>query len=543
MLTFDLTSFPLGILNSPGACTFIIKLRVPILLGRFSSLTLSWGTCCDTKQTEPTRMIGVFLAFSIVLVSVILFWFRPPRLTAPGPPAFPLIGSPALKIHRLYHRHKTHVELTRIYGPVVHLVMPFTMQSMYIIADPELARAMLTDKEHFFGRPPNLPLRQIMPSGLLGLSDGETWKAHRRVMTAPLFNREHIDEYMIIISECLKTFVSSLEQEIAVNQGGGVVNVAKHLKSVTLDAILRLAFGFSDEKFIEASSMLGTLDQDLLFGAAFKANAPALLWKILPLKNKFNRVLGFLHHLVDQVIEEGKAPKGSIIEALKLATDPESKVRLTPTELKDESLGILLAGHETLTNTLGWTLYLLSRPENSKALNTLVNEIDLRLGRQKDTMTSADFDQMTYCQAVIMEALRMYPTVPFFGRYAANGGKLGGYEILPKSIVFISNLGITSDEKYFPEQDKFLPERHIAVDSGAGQSPTDLRKKDFFPFGGGHRICIGKRLAQVEAVMVLSKLLQHFKLESSEGFEPDVFTTITLASKNGISVKLSKRLD
>jgi len=215
-------------------------------------------------------------------------------------------------------------------------------------------------------------------------------------------------------------------------------------------------------------------------------------------------VLSYLHNLVDLVIQNENAPQGSIIEVLKLAADPDSKEHLSSAELKDESLSILLAGHETLTNTLGWATYLLSKPENQRVQEKLVQEIDAVLG-DRDDITLEDFEKMTYCQAVIMESLRIYPTVPLFPRFVENGTVLAGkYDILPQSIIVISNMNMGNDARYYEKPEEFLPERHL-------ETLNMDRKRDFFPFGGGHRMCIGKRLAQVESVMVLSKFLQKFQ--------------------------------
>jgi len=301
---------------------------------------------------------------------------------------------------------------------------------------------------------------------------------------------------------------------------------------MTLDAIMRLAFGYADVK--SAAEVVGHSDNSLALGMFIQSVFPQFIWKLMPVKKKYDAVVGYLHSMVDLVVDNGVAPKGSIIEALKLASDPESKEKLSSAELKDESLSILLAGHETTANTLGWVIFLLTRPENHKSLEKLIEEVDAVLGK-KEEIGFDDFEKMVYCQSTVMESLRMYPTVPFFSRHTSHSSKLGGYEILNDSTVLMSNVNLSFDPRTYDHPNEFIPERHL-------DTLTQDRKRDFFPFGGGHRMCIGKRLAQVESVMILAKLMQCFRIErANDSFAPMLTTGITLSSSNGILVKVTKR--
>jgi cytochrome P450 len=469
--------------------------------------------------------------FAYLIGAVVLFVIYktlPPKRTAPGPTIYPIFGTPAASIHRFNKRHEIFPELSRKYGPIVQLVMPFSMRIWYLVSDPVLAREIMTAKDVFNGRSSDDPLLLVVPKGILALQDGDIWRSHRRVMTAPLFNREHLMSYMGTINFSLKALVASMEKAASSSSS---VNVAELFRRMTLDAIMRLAFGYKGGD--DGVTKMATGVDILAMGAVVHRNLPTFIWNMMPLKKSFEKMLKFSHHLVEMATESGEAPKGSIIEALRNAEDPETKQKLPADELRDEALDILLAGHETLTNTLGWATYLLTKPENRRALEKLVEEIDTVLGKREE-ISFDDVEKMTYAQSVIMEALRMIPTVPFFVRFCEKGTTLSDKtQILPNSSIFISNMN-TLEEKYFENPWSFMPERHL-------DSLNQDKKRDFFPFGGGHRMCIGKRLAQVESVMILAKFLQNFSIERVPGFEPQKLFAVTLSSSNGIRVKLSRR--
>jgi cytochrome P450 len=315
------------------------------------------------------------------------------------------------------------------------------MMSTYLISDPEFARQVFTAKDVFDGRSDEPPLRHIVPTGLLALKDGERWRVHRRIMTAPLHNKEFIQQYMVTINQTIDIFLWNLERKVA--SGPAEMDVVQPLKMLTLDAIMRLAFGYTGDLQSEHSSLQSGIfrnhDKILVTGALFQNLIPRYIWRLTPMREKFDAAIRRFHDLVDQVLMQGKASKGSIIDALKSGSDPESAAKLTAQELKDESLTILLAGHETTTNTLGWALYLLSRPENNLELQSLQEEIEKVLGG-RDQLTIEDYDKLEFAQATIFETLRLFPTVPFVSRYCRKSFKLGEFEILPKVSWLKSNL-------------------------------------------------------------------------------------------------------
>jgi cytochrome P450 len=369
----------------------------------------------------------------LLVVSVFLF-AGAPRRTAPGPPIVPLFGTALSNPPwRMPHEYKDFQQLFITYGPVVQLVRPLTMVTIYLISDPELARQIMIEKEVFDGRSQKSPLRHIFPTGLLAAPDGERWKVHRRIMTAPLFNKEYLQQYMKIINSSIDVFVKLLSEKVA--SGPADVDVSPRFKMLTLDAITRLAFGFDGNLQNDRSSHQTTLlkgsDKSLIAGAFGKDYFPDFLWNLTGLKKNFDKTMGYLHGLVDEVIQKGKGEDGSIISILKAATDPESSAKFSADELKDEALTILLAGHETTANTLNWVLYLLSRQENTAVLDKLVAEIDQVLGGHAE-FSLEQIERLQYANCTILETMRLFPTVPFVGRCCKVSYKLGPYELLPK---------------------------------------------------------------------------------------------------------------
>ena len=149
--------------------------------------------------------------------------------------------------------------------------------------------------------------------------------------------------------------------------------------------------------------------------------------------------------------------------------------------------------------------------------------------------TAADLPRLPYLDAVIREALRLYPPAYAFGREVVEPFQLGGYTMPVGAQVLVSPYAMHRKPESFPEPDRFLPERWL---SGSARS---LPRFAYLPFGGGHRICIGSHFAQMEAALVLATLAQKLELHVLPGFELELAPVITLRSRNGLPVRVSRR--
>jgi cytochrome P450 len=170
--------------------------------------------------------------------------------------------------------------------------------------------------------------------------------------------------------------------------------------------------------------------------------------------------------------------------------------------IRDQLLTMLIAGHDTSTALLAWTLYLLGR--RPEALARLQDEIDTVLGDRAPGYQ--DLKQLCYLEQVIKESLRLYPPIHLGQRIAAADLTFQDYCIPAGTRVIYSIYLTHRDPNYWPEPARFDPER-FSPEKNQRQAPHT-----YIPFGGGARNCIGAGFGLVEAKVVLARLIQQFEL-------------------------------
>ncbi|XP_012877922.1 PREDICTED: 25-hydroxyvitamin D-1 alpha hydroxylase, mitochondrial isoform X1 [Dipodomys ordii] len=173
---------------------------------------------------------------------------------------------------------------------------------------------------------------------------------------------------------------------------------------------------------------------------------------------------------------------------------------------------LLLAGVDTVSNTLSWALYELSRhPEVQSAL---YSEITAALGPGFCAHPQATaLSKLPLLKAVVKEVLRLYPVVPGNSRVPGKDIHLGGYVIPKNTLVSLCHYATSRDPAQFPEPNAFRPARWM----GEGPTPHPFAS---LPFGFGKRSCMGRRLAELELQMALSQILTHFEVLPEPGAPP-----------------------
>jgi len=206
---------------------------------------------------------------------------------------------------------------------------------------------------------------------------------------------------------------------------------------------------------------------------------------------------------------------------------------MTDRQLHDEIMTLFLAGHETTANALSWTWYLLAM--NPEAVQKLIAEVDSVLAGRNPTI--ADLPHLRYAEMVLRESMRLYPPVWVIGRRALSGFRLGEFQLRAGSNVLMSQLLMHRDPRYFPEPERFDPERWVPGDPRLAALPRFA----YFPFGGGPRVCIGAGFAQMEALLLLVTIVQKFRMELIPGQTIQRLPSVTLRPKHGIYVRLARR--
>ncbi|KAF2283043.1 hypothetical protein GH714_043062 [Hevea brasiliensis] len=155
---------------------------------------------------------------------------------------------------------------------------------------------------------------------------------------------------------------------------------------------------------------------------------------------------------------------------------------------------------------------------------------------KKGKVDEADLHELKYLKLVVKETLRLHPPVAMIPRQCREKTQIYGYDINPKTKVFVHIWAIGRDPNIWIEADKFLPERFI--DSSIDFKGSNF---EFIPFGAGKRICPGMTLGLVNLELVLAQLLYHFDWKLPDGITPenlDMSEGFGGAIKRGVDLKL-----
>jgi cytochrome P450 len=216
----------------------------------------------------------------------------------------------------------------------------------------------------------------------------------------------------------------------------------------------------------------------------------------------------------------------SMLMSAQSGEEPDTK--LTEKQIHDHILTFLAAGHETTAITLVWTFYLLSQYPQVRI--KLQDEIRSVLAGREPTLD--DLAKLPYLDWVLSESMRLYPPAWLQMRFVAKESELDGVRLPVGTLVILSQWVIHRLPDIWQDAEVFRPERW---DPANGQQ---IPPGAYFPFGGGPRTCIGMPLAQLEARLILTSILQRYTPQPVPGYTPGFQPVITLRPKQHLQVTL-----
>jgi cytochrome P450 len=414
------------------------------------------------------------------------------------------------------------LDVAREYGDIA--TFRFGPKRIFLVSHPDLVEQVLvTDAKHYIKHFGARMYKPVLGNGLV-TSEGDFWLRQRR-LSQPAFLKHRVQSYAPLMAE-------AADHLLATWSSGREVDVHFEFSSLTSAIALKTLFDLEDPG--DRTRFTDTLRLAFnLMSNRFRSLVRIPLWVPTPANIRLARAVRELNGVVDRFIAQGRARKqpGDDLLSRLLAARDEDGSAMSDRQLRDEMMTLYLAGHETTALTLTWSWYLLARhPQVEEKL--MAEWRSVLNGRAP---TPDDLLHLPYTDAVITEAMRVFPPVYLIGREATTDLELGGYEVRKGYTVFMSQWVSHRDPRYFPEPEVFRPERWL--DGLAKRLP----KYAYYPFGGGPRVCIGNLFAQMEAAILLAAVGQqyHFTLASEKpaGLNPQ----ITLLPQDGIPAVLKKR--
>ncbi len=437
----------------------------------------------------------------------------------PGPKGTPIGGSLRDFMAR---RLDFFLDVARTYGDLASF--RFGPRRIFLASHPDLIeKVLVTDARHYLKHFGARMYKPVLGNGLV-TSEGDFWLRQRR-LSQPAFLKHRVLSYAPAMTELT-------ERMLAEWSDGRPVDVHFEFSSLTSKVALKTLFDLEDDgdraAFTDALRLAFTLMSE-----RFRSLLPLPLWVPTPRNLRLRRAIAHLNRVVDGFVAAGRARKqpGDDLLSRLLTAQDEDGSRMTDRQLRDEAMTLYLAGHETTALTLSWSWYLLATHPEVEA--RLVEEWRSVLGGR--TPTADDLPRLTYTDAVLTEAMRVYPPVYLLGREATGELELGGYRVRKGYTVFLSQWVSHRDPRYFPDPEVFRPERWL--DGLAKRLP----KYAYYPFGGGPRVCIGNTFALMEAALILATVGRKYRFTYAGDAPPGLNPQITLLPKDGIPAVLERR--
>lgn len=444
---------------------------------------------------------------------------RPNHQLAPGPRGTVLLGN-----LREFRRDVLGLleSSARDYGDVVRFRLG--PQVIHLINSPEYVEHVLQSNQKNYERANTRSvnnMRMITGDSLLTLS-GEEWRAQRR-MIQPVFHHQHLRGFRdCMVEETGKM----LERWRELAAGGREIELCSEMSRLTYSIVGRTLFGAdisADAETVERS--MAVVLEHIYHRLEHVLNLPAIF--PTPANRRFREALDGLDDVVYRMIAQRKERSREGADLLSLmmrARDPETGEGLSDVELRNETITLLLAGHETTANALSWTFHHLSRhPEMESRLRNEVSDVLAERLPQTE-----DLSRLLYTSAVLNESMRLSPPIWAAERHVINDDEIGGYHIPAGSTVVVSAYVLHRHQAYWSDPEAFQPERFLQ--NGEIHYP----KGAFLPFGAGAHQCIGSHFAMMEARIILSMILQKFRLQPVEGHPVEPNPGITLRPRDGL---------
>lgn len=406
------------------------------------------------------------------------------RAQLPPAPA----GEVGLRALQVLVRERSVMSTLQVFHDMLGDVFRITLPGFnpVMMAGPEANRFVLVKKRHSLSwRPVGDPVTKLLRHGVL-IEDGQ-WHDQLRERMNPALHKQRMGDYVEAMwrrtDEVSKTW-----------REPGPYNMLDEVRRISLLVLMETLYG------VDFSADLPRLWEPILKLLEYISPGAWLFWRGLP-RPGYGQAIAQVDQYLYQVIERRR----------QLAEEANDDLlsMLTATEwmsddlIRDQLLTMLIAGHDTVTALMAWTLYLLGR--HPQAMEQARAEVDAVLGKAPPTYEASE--KLDYLDRVIKESLRLYPPIHVGTRRAMEDLTFDGYR-LPRGNRVLYSIYLTHrDPKQWESPDSFDPDRFVPR-----RGQRTVVPYSYVPFGGGPRNCIGALYGQVEARIVLARLLQTTEL-------------------------------
>jgi len=363
---------------------------------------------------------------------------------------------------------------------------------------------------------------EFAAEGLL-LTDGDQWRRQRTTIQNA-FTLDRIQGYGATMARCADEMVAGWDD-------GEEITLNRAFSELTLGVLTRSLFDMelgADASLVTESAETLNARGDLDGVSTFLP-----MWIPTPENRRYKRVLSEFRSFVEELIDErrGRVDEYDDLLSLLLTAEDDGGNTMSKTEIRDQMVTFLFAGHETTSLALTYTF--LELAQHGYVRERLDAEHDAVLDGTAPDLT--DLDALTYTEQVIRESLRLYPPAYIIFREAREDVELGGYRIPEGTKLTLPQFHVHTDDRWYDRPERFDPDRWT---DGFEDSMPDYA---YFPFGGGPRHCIGMRFAMLELETVLPTVAQQVEFELLSDPNPEFNMGATLQPADDVRVRIHDR--
>jgi len=396
-----------------------------------------------------------------------------------------------------------------------------------LVNHPDYARRVLSQSYEQYSKDviDYRVLKQIMGNGLV-TSDGPHWARQRKLMQ-PMFAHRVVSGFDAAINRLCANLLE--EWDTAATDP---VWIDRDMGRLTFQIVGATLFGSDIDEY--SDEMAQIIDVVNVQTQDFNALMTLFPWIPTPYNRRWvkarNRLDEIVYAMIARRRREG-ARDNDILDRLIAARDEDTGEAMDETQMRDEVVTLMLAGHETSATALAWTLYLLATHPDVEA--RLAAELDSAL--HGSAAGSGDLNAVPYLKQVVQESMRLYPPVWGIARRSHVDERFGDYDVPAGSYIAVVPYAMHRHPDFWPDPERFDPDR---FQSGRNESRHSY---SYLPFAAGPRACIGLGMAMLEIQLVLAQIVQRYRLQVVPGHPVEMLPKVTLRHRYGLPLHLRRR--
>jgi cytochrome P450 len=414
-------------------------------------------------------------------------------------------------------------------------IMPIVM-----IYSPEALEPIFSNSKHL-----NKPFLYDLLKPWLGMglltNIAEKWRPRRKLLT-PTFHYDILKNFVYVFNKQAEIMIQQLRKQL--EKSDDAIDIGKYVTLCALDIICETSMGQcvnaqlqSESEYVVAVHRINDIIQRRQKQPWVWNN---FLFNLIGDGKEHQWALNVLHSFTRKVIAERREEflKDSITSSERLAfldqlLMMEQKGEITLEEIQYEVDTFMFEGHDTTSAGITWACHLLGNyPEVQKKA---YEEIESVLGDSHD-ISFEHLSKLKYCECIIKESLRLYPSVPIFARVLGEDQEVSGHVIPKGTQILVNPYLIHRDPSHWDEPEQFRPERFLP------ENCVGRNAFAFVPFSAGSRNCIGQRFALMEEKTLMASILRNFEITCVKRRDQQEFTSeLILRPTGGVHLKMTPR--